>query len=170
MSAGQYAKFKSFVQILVEADARLSFFEFALQQILLHRLGANYQRHQKDIIYKSKTALAADAVNILSKLAHVGHPQETAARAAFNYGWARLNISDPRWKMLSADEVSFGALRNALQRFAMASPGVKRSLLDACAHCVLHDERVTLDEAELVRAVAYALDIPLPPFLDVSVN
>jgi hypothetical protein len=31
---------------------------------------------------------------------------------------------------------------------------------------VLHDEHVTLEEAELVRAVAYALDIPLPPFLD----
>ena len=159
-----------FVQILVEADARLSFFEFALQQILLHRLGANYKRHKKEIVYKSIAALALDAVNILSKLAHVGHPQEVAAQAAFNYGWARLNIKDTRWKMQPADKVSFGALRIALQRFAMTSPGVKKNLLDACAHCVLHDEKVTLEEAELVRAVAYALDIPLPPFLEVPGN
>jgi hypothetical protein len=72
--------------------------------------------------------------------------------------------------MQPAGKVSLGALRSALQRFAIASPGVKKSLLDACAHCVLHDERVTLAEAELVRAVAYALDIPLPPFLDVAIN
>ncbi len=170
MSAGQYAKFKTFVQILVEADARLSFFEFALQQILLHRLGANYQRHKKKIVHKSITALALDAVHILSRLAHVGHHQEVAAMAAFNDGWARLNIGDTRWKMQPADKVSFGALRRALQRFALATPGVKKNLLDACAHCVLHDERVTLEEAELVRAVAYALDIPLPPFLDISSN
>ena len=170
MSAGQYAKFKKFVQILVEADARLSFFEFALQQILLHRLGANYRRHKKDIVYKNISGLTLEAVNILSRLAHVGHPQEVAARAAFKYGWTRLKIADSRWKMQPAGKVSFGALRAALQRFALASPDVKKNLLDACAHCVLHDERVTLEEAELVRAVAYALDIPLPPFLDVSVN
>ena len=165
MSAGQYAKFKAFIQIMVEADARLSFFEFALQQIITHRLGANYQRHKKDIVYKNISALAADAATILSQLAHVGHPQQTAAQAAFNYGWKRLNITDSRWKMQSAGKVSFGALRVALKRFALASPGVKKIFLDACAHCVLHDERVTIEEAELVRAVAYALDIPLPPFL-----
>ncbi|MDJ0987056.1 MAG: M48 family metallopeptidase [Desulfobacterales bacterium] len=166
MSAGQYAKFKAFIQIMVEADARLSFFEFALQQIITHRLGANYQRHKKDIVYKNISALAADAATILSQLAHVGHPQQTAAQAAFNYGWKRLNITDSRWKMQPAGKVSFGALRVALKRFALASPGVKKIFLDACAHCVLHDERVTIEEAELVRAVAYALDIPLPPFLD----
>jgi Zn-dependent protease with chaperone function len=168
MSAGQYAKFKSFVQVLVEADARLSFFEFALQQILLHRLGGNYRRQQKDIVYKNISRLAVEAVNILSRLAHVGHRQEVAAQAAFNYGWSRLNIKDQRWKMQPPGKVSYGALRSALQRFAVASPGVKKNLLDACAHCVLHDERVTLEEAELVRAVAYTLDVPLPPFLDVS--
>ncbi len=166
MSAGQYAKFKAFIQIMVEADARLSFFEFALQQIITHRLGANYQRHKKDIVYKNISALAADAATILSQLAHVGHSQQTAAQAAFNYGWKRLNITDSRWKMQPAGKVSFGALRVALKRFALASPGVKKIFLDACAHCVLHDERVTIEEAELVRAVAYALDIPLPPFLD----
>ncbi len=165
MSAGQYAKFKAFIQIMVEADARLSFFEFALQQIITHRLGANYQRHKKDIVYKNISALAADAATILSQLAHVGHSQQTAAQAAFNYGWKRLNITDSRWKMQPAGKVSFGALRVALKRFALASPGVKKIFLDACAHCVLHDERVTIEEAELVRAVAYALDIPLPPFL-----
>jgi Zn-dependent protease with chaperone function len=121
MSAGQYAKFKAFIQILVEADARLSFFEFALQQIITHRLGASYRRHKRE---------------------------------------------DSRWKMLPAGKVSFGALRVALQRFSSATPGVKKTFLDACAHCVLHDEHVTLEEAELLRVVAYALDIPLPPFLE----
>ena len=166
MSAGQYAKFKAFIQIMVEADARLSFFEFALQQIIIQRLGVNYQRNKKEIVYKNISALAADAVNILSQLAHVGHAQEVAAQAAFNCGWKRLNIKNSRWKMQPAGKVSFGDLRIALQRFALATPGIKKSLLDACAHCVLHDEKVTLEETELVRAVAYTLDIPLPPLLE----
>jgi len=166
MSAGQYAEFKAFIQILVEADARLSFFEFALQQIITHRLGATYRRHKKEVVYKNIASLALDAVNILSQLAHVGHPREVAAKAAFNCGWEKLQIKDSRWKMLPAGKVSFGALRVALQRFSLATPGVKKTFLDACAYCVLHDEHVTLEEAELVRAVAYASAIPLPPFLD----
>ncbi|MEJ2727344.1 MAG: M48 family metallopeptidase [Deltaproteobacteria bacterium] len=167
MSAGQYAKFKVFIQIMVEADARLSFFEFALQQIIRHRLGASYQRRKKEVLYKNIAPLAMDAVNILSQLSHCGHPHEAAARAAFNCGWEKLHIKDSRWKMLPAGRVSFGALGVALRRFSVAAPSVKQTFLNACACCVLYDKHVTLKEAELLRAVAYALDIPLPPFLKV---
>ena len=167
MSAGQYAKFKVFIQMMVEADARLSFFEFALQQIIRHRLGANYQRRQKEVVYKNIASLALDAVNILSQLAHCGHPHEVAARAAFNRGWEILHVKDSRWQMLPAGKVSLGALGVALQRFSVAAPNVKKIFLNACARCVLYDKQVTLKEAELLRAVAYALDIPLPPFLKV---
>jgi Zn-dependent protease with chaperone function len=166
MSVGQYAKFKVFIQILVEADARLSFFEFALQQIVKNRLGASYQRHKKEVLYKNIASLALDAVNILSQLAHFGHPQEVAAQAAFTCGWEELGIRDSRWKMLPAGKVSFGDLGVALQRFSLATPRIKKTFLDACARCVLHDKHVTLKEAELLRAVAYALDIPLPPLLE----
>ncbi len=166
MSARQYAKFHELIQILVEADATLSLFEFALQEIIAHRLGTTFKRHKKEVIYKNIESLAIDAVNILSKLAHVGHPAEAAARAAFNSGWVKLHIKDSRWDMLPAGKVSFSALRVAMKRFSHAIPGVKKAILDACAHCVLHDKKVTVEEAELLRAVAYAIDIPLPPFLE----
>jgi Zn-dependent protease with chaperone function len=166
MSARQYAKFRQMIRILMEADARLSLFEFALQEILTHRLGATFKRQKREIVYKNMQSLALDAVNILSKLAQAGHPEEIAAQAAFNCGWVKLAIKDSRWKKLPVQKVSFSALRVALKRFSLATPAIKQALLDACAHCVLHDEHVTVEEAELVRAIAYALDIPLPPFLD----
>ena len=150
----------------MQADAKLSLFEFALREIITHRLGAIFERHKKGVVYKNIGLLALDAVNILSKLAQVGHPDEAAARSAFNSGWKKLQIKDSRWKMLPTAKVSFGALRVAMKRFSLASPTVKQALLDACAHCVLHDRKVTVEESELLRAVAYALDIPLPPFLE----
>ena len=166
MSARQYAKFREIIQILVESDAQLSLFEFALQEILTHRLGATFKRHKREVVYKNMESLALDAVNILSKLAHVGHPDEAAARTAFNSGWVKLHIKDSRSEMLPSGKVSFSALRVAMKRFSLSSAGVKKSILDACAHCVLHDRKVTVEEAELLRAVAYALGIPLPPFLE----
>ena len=167
MSARQYAKFRQMIRILVESDARLSLFEFALQEILTHRLGAIFKRQKREIIYKNIESLALDAVNILSKLSEVGHPEEIAAQAAFNSGWVKLQIKDERWKKLPATKVSFSALRVAMKRFSLATPKIKQALLDACAHCVLHDEHVTVEEAELVRAIAYAADIPLPPFIEI---
>jgi Zn-dependent protease with chaperone function len=166
MSARQYTKFKEIIQILVEADAKLSLFEFALQEIITHRLGATFRRQKKEVVYKNIESLALDAVNILSKLSHVGHSEEAAARAAFNFGWAKLHISDSRWDLLPATKVTFNALHVAMQRFSRATPGVKKTILDACAHCVLHDQKVTASETELLRAVAYSFDIPLPPFIE----
>jgi hypothetical protein len=31
---------------------------------------------------------------------------------------------------------------------------------------VLHDQKVTANEAEILRALAYSFDIPLPPFIE----
>jgi Zn-dependent protease with chaperone function len=169
MSARQYAIFRELIQILVEADAKLSLFEFALQEIITRRLATTFKRHKREVIYKNIESLAVDAINMLSKLAHVGHPEEAAAQAAFNSGWARLriNASTQDRDMLPADKVPLSALRVALNRFSHSTPRVKKAILDACSHCVLHDRKVTVEEAELLRAVAYALDIPLPPFLEI---
>lgn len=165
MSARQYAKFSELIEILAQADARLSLFEFSLQEIITHRLGLTFKRHKKEVVYKSTASLASDAVIILSALAQAGHPTEAAAQAAFNSAWAKLHLGNSK-KMLSLERVSFNALRSALKRFSHAGPGVKKAILDACAHCVLHDRKVSVEEAELLRAVAYALDIPLPPFIE----
>jgi hypothetical protein len=50
----------------------------------------------------------------------------------------------------------------ALSQLVEASPLVKRQILQACVACVINDRTVTDEEAELVRAVADALDCPIP--------
>jgi len=172
MSARQYPKFRGLIEILVEADDKLSLFEFALQEIITHRLATTFGRRKSKVLYKNIEPLAIDVSNILAMLAQVGHPDEAAAEAAFNCGWAKLNIGDsPRGReMLPAGKVSFHTLRSVLRRLSHAGPDVKKAILDACAHCVLFDKKVTVEEAELLRAVAYVLEIPLPPFLEDVVN
>ena len=60
---------------------------------------------------------------------------------------------------------TFGAVDAALDRLETAVPVAKKRFLDAAAHCVMADGRVTLAEGELLRGVADALGCPLPPFL-----
>jgi hypothetical protein len=42
-------------------------------------------------------------------------------------------------------------------------PPLKRQILSACAACIGADGRVTVEEGELLRAVADALGCPVPP-------
>ena len=63
------------------------------------------------------------------------------------------------------EKASFNDLQAALERFAQASFGVREAIFDACSQCVLFDEKVSMSEAELLRAIAYTMDIPVPPFL-----
>ncbi|MFW6052491.1 MAG: hypothetical protein ACOC8I_01145, partial [Desulfosalsimonas sp.] len=62
------------------------------------------------------------------------------------------------------EKVSLNDLHTALKRFSAASYGVKKAIFDACCQSVLCDGEVELREAELLRAVAAAVDIPVPPF------
>ena len=94
----------------------------------------------------------------------MGHRRDEEARAAFRAGLAcfegvsATDAGDPH-------PVAPPTLDRALRQLQRARPPLQRQIVDACAHCVLHDRAVTTEEAELLRAVAVALGCPLPPFL-----
>jgi hypothetical protein len=51
----------------------------------------------------------------------------------------------------------------SLKRLGGLPPMLKPALIDACAHCVLHDGKVNPREYELLRIIADQLDAPMPP-------
>ena len=53
----------------------------------------------------------------------------------------------------------------ALAELDRTTPQLKRHLVRAATAAVAFDGRVTLAEGELLRAVADALGVPVPPFL-----
>jgi hypothetical protein len=54
----------------------------------------------------------------------------------------------------------------ALNRLNLAVPQIKKNVLEACAQTVAADGVIQEMEAELLRAIADALDCPLPPFIN----
>ena len=51
----------------------------------------------------------------------------------------------------------------ALTKLSDSSPKVKRQIIDAVAACIMADGQVTLEEGELLRAIAAVLACPMPP-------
>jgi len=160
LSPRQYTHFKQHIRILVDADSAISLFEFTVQQILLHRLEVVFNRRGHSEVYRSIEPLLDDAVIIISRLAAEGHAEPAEIQQAFAAALRRIPLSAA--SNLQARDASLQQVETALSKFAASRPGVKRVLLEACAQCVLHDQQVTVAEAGLLRAIAYALDVPIP--------
>ena len=165
LSPSQYQEFTELVEGLVKADQKIDLFEYTLQHILRRHLDPHFTETPPPATkYKSLTPLTIEISVLLSSLAHAGHDSEELAQQAFAQGVEELKKS--RLKLSwQKQEDSFEALSGALDRLNRVTPLLKRRLLRACGVCVSHDNQVTLREGELLRAIADALDCPMPPFL-----
>ena len=163
MSREQFDQFEKVVELLVEADQKISVFEFALQKLLLRHLRRHfYPSRPTRIRYRSVDPLLPSIGLILSALALAGHDDEEAVRQAFVDGASVLTgTSTP--KLLGPEACGLHLLDQALDQLGSATPFVKRQVLLACARSVSSDGEVQAPEAELLRAIADTLDCPMPP-------
>jgi hypothetical protein len=165
MSPAQYAGFKRYLQTLVEVDGKLTIFEFAIQKMVTHHLGAYYSRLKRQPFIKNMNSLVPHLVNFLSILAKTGQKGAQNACKAFEAGFARLKSAGVVKKEAYSEKVSFKDADEALDKFTLAAPGMKRVIFDACCETALFDKKVTIREAELLRTAASIMDVPVPPFL-----
>jgi Zn-dependent protease with chaperone function len=164
LSEPRAVAFRRTAQWLVRADDRVDMFEYALVHILARHLrtveppGAGLGRR-----VHSFKPLREDAQLVLSAIAHSGARTVAEAEAAFAAAAERLPGPAHPLAIQPPGAIDLPRMDRAIQRLETAAPGVRRRFVDACAHCVAFDGRVLPAEAETLRAVAEALDCPLPP-------
>jgi Zn-dependent protease with chaperone function len=154
--------FLATIEELIRADRRFTLFEFVLLTLLTEHLDDDAQR--ADAIRHFKFEAVMHEIRVLmTVMVRTGTAGEAEAAAAFQ----RVMQSFSRQPLgpVPLEECSPARLTLALRKLALMSPLLKRSLLNACADCVLHDGRVAPAEGELLRAIALSLDCPMPPLL-----
>jgi hypothetical protein len=114
------------------------------------------------VLYDTSAPLAGAASLVLATLARVGHEDEAGAAQAFAAGVRSLRWPevDPR---LPDGVPDLGSLDRALDGLAAAAPGLKKQILAGCASCAGDDGQITLEEGEMLHAIADSLRCPLPP-------
>lgn len=148
---------------LVHADAQVSTFEFALQKLLVHTLALGRTPGAAVVQYHSFHAVADEIAVVLSALAHAATSDAASAQHAFGVGSAQLKLIESRLIFVDARAADLATLDGALDKLARASGVIKQRTLVAAAHVVGADGQLLVTEAELLRAVAAALDCPMPP-------
>jgi uncharacterized tellurite resistance protein B-like protein len=116
--------------------------------------------------YYSLKPLAPDCAVLLSALAHVGSNDAAQCEAAFRQGAQTLStLIQAPLHYVAPDQCDLPQVDTALNRFSQAVPQIKKNVLNACVQVVAADGVIQEMEAELLRAIADALDCPMPPFL-----
>jgi Zn-dependent protease with chaperone function len=147
---------------LVGAHGRTTVFEWAVQRIVRRRLAAALgERRTPRVTARTVEEAEVEALEVLSVLAWLGARDEAGAQAAVEAGAAALGKRG--WRPLPRDRARASRLDDALARLDGAAPLVKKRILEAVAACALADGRVVAAEAEIVRAVAASLGLPVPP-------
>ncbi len=163
LSAAQYTQFRENVHLFIHADDEVETFEWVLSHLLLHHLDQHFNEKKRPVVqYYSLASLGEPLSVLLSTLAHMGHSSEEEAAKAFAAAAAQLDVAvtlHPRNKS------GLNLVDEALATFNTVAPQHKRKILMACAACIAADKTITVDEAEVFRAIASSLDCPTPPIL-----
>jgi Zn-dependent protease with chaperone function len=153
------------IQGIAKADGRWSLSEFVVFLVLQHRLNPV---GEQAVQHKEIAPIWSDCLNLLSALARVGETRADAILYAFRSGVFRLPEATQQAIPEKPPACHLGELRTSLERLRGTAPKLKQAIVDACAHTVLLDNIVTVQEAELLRAIIITLDCPIPPFLNTS--
>jgi Zn-dependent protease with chaperone function len=160
-SAGQYAQFRNVVEDLVHADSEVDLFEYCLRMVLFGYLDVHFGlKKPPPVRYQTFSAAAQPVRIVLSTLAHVGQKDPAAVLRAFQAG---VGGRPGQLDLLPREQCTLRTFDAALSELASASPRVKREIITAATACIAADDKVTLEESELLRAVAALLACPIPP-------
>lgn len=161
LSPDQRLRFARTIESLTYSDRFTSIFEQVVGWMLTERLlGETNARSRSRTRHKRLKAVRAEIELFLSLLAHAGDVDGTGASNSFASAAARL--SGVQLQLLPASERLISGLGPALNELRALSPELAHRFVDACAHGVLSDHRVSAEETTLLRAVCDALRCPLP--------
>ena len=163
LSAEQRLRFVRTIDALTLADQRRSLFEEVVGSMLSERmLGERDARARARVRHRRLGSVRSELELVISLLAHAG--ASDAAGAEQSFAAARARLPGVQLKLLAASEHLINGLGPALAELRALTPELAAQLVEACAHGILADRRVSADETALLRAVCDALRCPLPLF------
>jgi hypothetical protein len=166
MSPRQHQAFRAQVEALMNADRRLSLFEYTLRCVLHRHLDAQFlPQRPTGPVHSSPQKPASAMAKVLSLLAWEGQPDPDQAARAFDTGMRSYIGGDHTYRLPPREECSLVEFDAALRTLKQSAPAIKRRIVVACAACIRADQQVTVREAELLRAICDTLDCPLPPLV-----
>lgn len=155
------------VDELIQTDGRVDTFEYLLSRTLLVYLRDADHPRQAIAGGGLKLIKSLDELHILfSVVARLGNTKDDqAARDAYRAGMLALLPNSIEWPAYKAPQKWVRQMDTALDTLDRLPVIAKEELVKALTATISHDGRVTVGEAEMLRAVCAIVHCPLPPFI-----
>ncbi len=160
LSPDQAETFVRLLDELINADQKVDLFEWCVRRLVVGPLRG--RRRAATHFYSVNKDVEQEAEKLLGWLAVAGHSGLNDAKQAYAMGAERFGIDA---RLIPQSDHSPEEIDTALDTLEKTSPKIKKRLIEACATVVSFDKTVTPQEAELFRAIAESLGVPVPPVL-----
>lgn len=161
LSREQCGQFLKNLDELIRADGRITLFEWCVRTIVVSYLREYFSLEKEGSRQRSISGAPDEVAVVLSALVHRSEHSGLDKREVFAKALEQVRLPD--LVMLSASEAGLKRLDAAVRILRQLRPRDKASLFAACRAIVYADSDVDPKEAELLRAVAAILAIPVPP-------
>ena len=162
LSQEQLQAFHTTLLSIVKSDGVVDRFEWVLVSVL--------QKHTSNTLGDSKiktrrfrlSSYESEIAIVLGTLAYCGTNNQEAAELAFLGAMKKLGVSG---QMVPVSSCTMGLVNKALKKLRQLKFVDRGRFIEACELCVTQDNRVTVVEAETLRAIGDILDCPIPMFV-----
>ena len=162
LSDKQQLSFAKLLRDVTKSDGVVTRFEWVLVSVIQKHLANNVLNKLSQKSNKKLHSLAESVVVVLATLAYSGAETQEQAIGAFEHGLEDVRFNSVDMPTLKA--CSIEVLHGALQKLQSLRFTEKQKFLQGCESCVEHDGKVTVAEAETIRAIGDILDCPIPMF------
>lgn len=158
MEVEQHRLFLRNVDELIRADGRVTVFEYLLRQLIYLRL---YPLKVPEKQYVDLAQVAQPLMVLFSALIYQSSKVPAEQQALFATYVAPLVPENSA--LLPASSCGLVSLREALEEVRALTSFLKQLVLDVCADIVMADNKIQVEELELLRLVCLLTDSPIPP-------
>lgn len=161
LSESQFNLFRSTISTLITADGKVSLFEYALEKIITHQVETQFiKKTDPERVHKGIKNLGLELSLLLSAIAHESdsNPEDSWQAAIVTFG---ENIPE-ELSLQPKSMCTFDTIDSALDELGKSTGSVKKSFLNAALHAIAQDGKTNRAEIKWVRAMAAAIDCPLP--------
>ncbi len=144
---------------LIRIDGEVAVFEYALARMLQQFLNESLNPSKEPMHGEKKLdALQTEVLQLLSAIATLGHEEPKEIEEAWSAGVQELGLQQG----YKARENWRETLDSALPKLDRLNPRAKEQLVRALITTVTFDHEVTIEEAEILRAICSRIHVPLP--------
>ena len=151
---------------MIGIDGEIDLYEYCFYRILVANIEqASNPSLQRKRRRTNREPVRQAAANLLRVIARHGHADDASRSRAFAAGMALFGKWASNYDYDAGQTYSTALLDDSLDVLLALNSDGQQLLLQAITECVMSDSRLSIQEAELIRAICASLNCPLPPIL-----